>query len=136
MSPELAALVVAALVQMLTFVAMAIPANLELGPGKTISPRDKDSMPVPLEELVSKRIGRLFRAFNNHTEWLILFAIGALAIHLTGKSTAFTVACAWLYVAARVSYVPAYFFGLSPWRSYIWFVGFLATICLLVAPLL
>ena len=35
----------------------------------------------------------------------------------------------------RVLYVPAYYFGLSPWRSLIWFVGFGATMAMLLATL-
>jgi uncharacterized MAPEG superfamily protein len=34
-----------------------------------------------------------------------------------------------------VLYVPAYAFGLSPWRSLIWAVGFLATTLMLVTAL-
>ncbi|MEO0486227.1 MAG: MAPEG family protein [Pseudomonadota bacterium] len=136
MTPELTALTLAALLQMATFIALAIPANIELGSGKTTSPRDKDRMPEPLQDMVSPKIARLFRAFNNHTEWLILFAIAALTIHVTGQSTPFTAACAYTYLAARVAYVPAYYFGLSPWRSYIWFVGFLATAAMLIAALI
>ena len=33
------------------------------------------------------------------------------------------------------SSVPAYALGLRPWRSVIWFVGFLATLTLLIAAL-
>ncbi|MDP1577536.1 MAG: MAPEG family protein, partial [Cypionkella sp.] len=38
--------------------------------------------------------------------------------------------------AARVLYVPAYAFGLRPWRSAIWAVGFFATLTLIVAALI
>ncbi|MEO0664213.1 MAG: MAPEG family protein, partial [Pseudomonadota bacterium] len=37
--------------------------------------------------------------------------------------------------AARVAYVPAYYFGLAPWRSIIWFIGFAATALMLLAAL-
>lgn len=136
MTPELTALTLAALWQMVTFVALSIPANLELGPGKTMSPRDPDRLGKPLIEQVSPKLGRLFRAFNNHTEWLILFAIAALVIHTTGQSSPFTAACAYTYLAARIAYVPAYVLGLVPWRSLIWMVGFVATTLMLIAALL
>ena len=37
---------------------------------------------------------------------------------------------------ARILYVPAYYYGLNPWRSLIWAVGFLATLLMLLAALL
>ena len=40
------------------------------------------------------------------------------------------------YGAARVLYIPAYYFGWVPWRSLIWAVGFLATTLMLLAALL
>ncbi|MDG1803357.1 MAG: MAPEG family protein, partial [Paracoccaceae bacterium] len=40
MTPELIALTLAALLQAVQFALMAIPANMELGVGRTMSPRD------------------------------------------------------------------------------------------------
>ncbi|MFY9206262.1 MAG: MAPEG family protein, partial [Yoonia sp.] len=31
---------------------------------------------------------------------------------------------------------PAYYFGWTPWRSYIWFVGFFATLAILVTAII
>ncbi|MEM6577017.1 MAG: MAPEG family protein, partial [Pseudomonadota bacterium] len=42
----------------------------------------------------------------------------------------------WAYLAARLLYIPAYYFGWAPWRSYIWMVGFAATSLMLIAVLL
>jgi uncharacterized MAPEG superfamily protein len=55
---------------------------------------------------------------------------------MSGQNSALTGACAWVYLAARVLYVPAYFFGWSPGRSIIWAVGFFATLILLIAALI
>ena len=41
----------------------------------------------------------------------------------------------WLYLAARVLYIPAYAFGWAPWRSYLWALGLLATVIMLMAAL-
>jgi uncharacterized MAPEG superfamily protein len=136
MSAELTALTLAALLQVVQFGLMAVPANLELGVGKTASPRDRDRLGGSVEDLLSIRTARLYRALNNHFEGLILFSIACIAVTLGDKSTTFTGACAYVYLIARVAYIPAYAFGLSPWRSYIWFVGFGATTCMLVAALL
>lgn len=136
MTPELTALTLAAILQIGQITLMAVPANLELGTGKTLSPRDLDRLGKPLMEQVSRRTARLHRAMNNHFEGLILFSIAVLVVTLASKSTPFTAACAYVYLGARVLYVPAYAFGWVPWRSLIWSVGLLATLLLLVAALL
>jgi uncharacterized MAPEG superfamily protein len=94
MTPELTALTLAALLQVVQFVLLSVPANLELGPTKTASPRDRDRMGGSLEEQLSTKTGRL-RALNNHFEGLILFGIACTVITVSGQSTGFTAACAW-----------------------------------------
>lgn len=136
MTPELTALTLAALLQVVQYVLMAVPANLELGPGKTLSPRDPGRLGQPLIDQVSPGTGRLFRALNNHFEGLILFTIACVVVTLADQSTPLTTGCAWTYLAARVLYIPAYYFGWVPWRSLIWAVGFLATTLMLLAALL
>jgi len=131
MTPELTALTLAALLQALQFLLYAVPANLELGPGYTMSARDRE----PSKPL-SEKTARLGRALNNHFEGLILFTIACVTITLADKSTAVTAACAYAYLAARVLYIPAYYYGLRPGRSLIWAVGFLATLLMLLAALL
>ena len=135
MTPELTALALAGLLQVVQFALMSIPANLELGPGKTLGPRDPDRLGRPLVEQVSPRTGRLFRALDNHFEGLILFTLAVVVVTLSGQSSGFTAACGWTYLIARVLYVPAYAFGLVPWRSLIWMVGFSATTLMLLAAL-
>jgi uncharacterized MAPEG superfamily protein len=130
MTPELTALTLAALLQAVQFALMAIPANRELGHRYTASPRDTDRRAE-----LSPRTARLLRALDNHFEALILFTIAVLVVTLSGQSTAFTQTCAWVYLIARVLYVPAYAFGWVPWRSVIWTAGFLASIAMLIAVL-
>jgi uncharacterized MAPEG superfamily protein len=136
MTPELTALALAGLLQVVQYVLMSVPANLELGPGKTLGPRDPDRLGKPLVEQVSPRTGRLYRALDNHFEGLILFTLAVVVVTLSGQSTALTAACAWTYLAARILYVPAYAFGLVPWRSVVWLVGFAATALMLLAALI
>lgn len=136
MTPELTVLALAALLQGVQFILMAVPANLELGPAKTAGPRDLDRLGKPLIEQVSPRTGRLFRALDNHFEALILFTIAVVVITLGDKGTGFSAICAWAYLAARVLYIPAYYFGLAPWRSLIWFVGFTSTMLMILSALI
>ncbi len=133
MTPELTALALAGLLQVAQYILMSIPANLELGPRKTLGPRDDAA---DLQEQLSPRTARLFRALDNHFEGLILFTLAVVVVTLSGASSGFTAACAWTYLAARALYVPAYAFGLTPWRSVIWLAGFVATAAMIVAALL
>ncbi len=136
MTTELYVLTLAALLQVVQYVLMAVPANLELGVGKTLSPRDPDRMDKPLQEQMSPVTGRLYRALNNHFEGLILFTIAVVVVTLADQSSPVTRFCAHTYLIARLIYIPAYAQGLRPWRSLIWFVGFAATVTMLIAALI
>lgn len=131
MTPELIVLLLAALLAVVQLGWNAVRANLEVGPAWFLTPRD-DAPPQPL----STGLGRLKRAYENHMETLPLFAIAAIVVTLAGASSGLTVACAWIYLGARVLFVPAYRFGWMPWRSAIWAAGFAATVLMLLAALI
>ena len=131
MTPELTALTLAGLLQCLQFAAFAVPANRELGVGYTSSPRD-----IPPSRQLSIGTARLQRALNNHFEGLILFTLAVVVVPLSGQSTPVTQTAAWVYLGARILYVPAYYLGWRPGRSAIWAVGFFATLTLLLAALI
>ena len=130
MTPELTALALAALLQAMQFVLYAIPANLELGPGYTMSARDR-----PPSREMSARTARLGRALNNHFEGLILFTIAVLVVTPGQAASPFTATCAWGYLSARMLYIPAYAYDLRSWRSLVWAVGFFATLLMILASL-
>ncbi|GFE63247.1 MAPEG family protein [Litoreibacter roseus] len=129
MTTELYILTLAALLQVVQFVLMAIPANLQLGTKTTAGPRDE---PLPLSGVA----GRLKRAMDNHFEGLILFTIAVVVVTLADQSSPVTEWCAHAYLVARILYIPAYAQGLAPWRSVIWMVGFIATLIMLIAALI
>ncbi|ANB35782.1 putative MAPEG superfamily protein [Rhodovulum sulfidophilum] len=131
MTPELTALALAILVQAVQFVLMAIPANMELGTEYTTSPRD-----TPPDQQLSRRTGRMQRALNNHFEGLILFTAAVVLVTVSDQSSWFTALCAWIYLIARIAYVPAYIRGWVPGRSMIWAAGFAATILMTLAALI
>lgn len=131
MTPELTALALAGLLQAVQFAVFAIPANLQLGTGYTSSPRDR-----PPSRQLSLSTARLQRALSNHFEGLILFTLAVVVVTLGNQSSTVTQYAAYIYLAARVLYVPAYAFGLRPWRSAIWAVGFFASLTMIVAALI
>jgi len=126
MTPELTALAIAGLVQYAQFFLLAVVTNLTVSPRWTMGPRDE-----PIDAPI--KVGRLNRALSNHFEGLVLFTIAVVVITLADKGTGLTATCAWIYVASRILYVPAYFFGLSPWRTFAWAPGFIATLIMLLS---
>ena len=131
MTPELTALALSGLLQAGLFVLFATPANMELGPKYTTSPRD-----VPPKRPMSVTTARMQRALNNTFEALILFTLAVVVVTVGGQSSPLTVLCAWVFLAARVLYIPAYWFGWAPGRSAIWGVGYLASIVMTLAALI
>jgi len=131
MTSELTALALAGLLQAVQFCLYAVRANLDLGPGYTMSARDR----APSRDL-SELGGRLQRALNNHFEGLILFTLAVVVVTLSDQSTKFTATCAYIYLIARVAYVPAYALGLQPWRTLIWIAGFAASLFMILAALI
>lgn len=136
MPTEITVLALAGLLQAAQFALLSVKANIEIGSGRLMSPRDPQRLDSPLESRMSVGTGRLHRAFNNHFEGLILFTLAVVVVTLGDAASSFTAGCAWVYLVARMLYVPAYWLGLSPWRSLVWFAGFLATVAMIAAALL
>ena len=119
----------AALLQLVQYILMAVPVNLQMGVAYTAGNRDEQRQPTGIP-------GRLKRALDNHFEALIMFSIAVLIVVLGEASSSVTEICAWTYLWARVLYIPAYASGIFLLRSAIWSVGFLATAVMLIAALL
>ena len=131
MPTELTVLALAGLLQAAQFTIMAVFANRDLGTGYTMGPRDHEP-----SRAISPLTGRLRRALANHFEGLILFTLAVVVVTLGAQSSSITAACAWLYLLARVLYVPAYALAWNPWRSVIWAIGFAATMIMILAALI
>ena len=129
MTTELTVLTLAGLLWVVQFTAYLAAGHGKIDLGHAIGPRD-----TPFDK--PGVCGRLHRALSNHTEGLVLFGIAALVLTVSGQSSGFTAACSWIYLIARILYVPAYAFGWTPWRTVIWIVGLLATTVMLLAAVL
>jgi uncharacterized MAPEG superfamily protein len=66
---------------------------------------------------------RLRRAFRNFMETFVFFAVIVIALSLADKSSAHSVNGAWIYLGARLLYVPCYAFGIKYVRSAVWAVS-------------
>lgn len=130
MTPELLALSATAFVQFATVVIAQRGLERDVGHDGNLGTREG------IEDRLSPRTQRLRRASANFTENIGPFLIAVLVVVLADKTSLLTAVLAWVFVAARIFYVPAYARGWVPWRSYIWFTGFLATVALLVIGVL
>ena len=128
MTPEITVLTFAGLLQIVQFAVYSVIARRQVGNRAALGPRD-----TAIE--LTGTAGRAQRAMNNHFEALILFTIATLVVVLGEAASPLTVTMGWLYLAARVLYIPAYAFGWAPWRSYLWALGLLATVIMLMAAL-
>ncbi len=79
--------------------------------------------------------GRAERALDNHLTALALFTAAVVAVMLRGEQSWVTATSAWVFLFARLAYIPAYLQGWSPGRSIVWAVGFAATALMLLAAL-
>lgn len=129
MTPELTVLGLAAILQFGQITLAGWVMNRDVGVDYNAGPRDSQPEFSPLT-------GRLRRAVDNHFEALILFTIAVVVVTLSGAASALTATCAWLYLAARILYVPAYAFGWTPWRSVIFGIGAAATLVMIVTALI
>ena len=128
MTPELTVLALDAILQAAQICVAAASMNRDTGVEYNASPRDEQPQ-------FSVLTGRLRRAVDNHFEAIALFTIAVVVVTLSGSGSTLTAACAWIYLVARVLYVPAYAFGWSPWRSAIYVIGAAATGVMILAAL-
>lgn len=116
----------------LAIVQILLPATSrtqETGLAYNAGARDRPGPPV------GTVTGRLQRAQNNLFETLPLFAIAILVAHSAGREGTLTLIGAWLYLIARVAYVPLYAMGIPVIRSIVWGASLLGLILVIVAIL-
>lgn len=78
---------------------------------------------------------RLQRAQANLFETLPLFAAAVLIAHVAGVQGALTLWGCWLYLAARIVYVPLYAAGIPMLRTLVWLVSMAGLVMILYALL-
>lgn len=116
----------------LALVQVMLPAllrNRETGMGYNAGPRDEAGPPV------GKLTGRMRRAQSNLFETLPVFAAAVLIAHVAGRDNVLTAWGAWLYLVARVVYVPLYAAGVPYLRSLVWLIS-MAGIVLILIPII
>ena len=82
--------------------------------------RDEDKQ--PLNDIA----GRLDRARGNFLETLPLAIIALGGVVVAGKASDLTATAAWIWLGARLVYLPLYWTGVPKVRTYVWAVSLLA----------
>jgi uncharacterized MAPEG superfamily protein len=103
-----------------------ITATAELGSAWNAGPRDEGLT------VTGPFAGRAERALKNYLETFPALIGLALALFVTGKTGGWGAAGAWLWLAARVVYIPLYLFGVSYIRSLVWTVSAVGLTIMLV----
>lgn len=116
----------------LALVQILLPSTLrtqETGARYNMSARDGAAPPArPVT-------ARLQRAQANLFETLPLFAAAVLIAHVSGTQGSLTLWGCWLYLLARVVYVPLYAAGIPVLRTLVWLVS-LAGLAMILYALL
>ncbi|TCK29095.1 putative MAPEG superfamily protein [Ancylobacter aquaticus] len=116
----------------LALIQVLLPAmwrNRETGTDYNTGPRDTPGPPVGIVT------GRLQRAQANLFETLPVFAAVVLIAHVAGREGALTFWGAWLYLGARIVYLPLYALGVPRLRSLAWTVSLAGIVLVLLAVL-
>jgi uncharacterized MAPEG superfamily protein len=91
----------------------------------------RDEQLPPLNPLA----GRLLRAQANYLETLPIAIIALLGVVVAGKTSALTATAAWIWLAARIIYLPLYGAGTPKVRTLVWAVATLAILTVLAVLL-
>ncbi|MGX7896853.1 MAPEG family protein [Tsuneonella sp. HG222] len=125
MQPEILILALAA-VLLVVHVQVAIRAKTkQYGVEWNMGARDAD-MPPP-----DPVVGRLERARDNFLETLPLAIIALFGVVLAGKTSTATAAAGWIWLGARVIYLPLYWTGVPKVRTFVWLAGTVAILLVL-----
>ncbi|MBO9602010.1 MAG: MAPEG family protein [Novosphingobium sp.] len=74
---------------------------------------------------------RLERARNNYLETLPIAMIALFGVVLAGKANGLTALAGWVWLGARVVYLPLYWAGVPKVRTLVWLVATLALLAVL-----
>ena len=112
-------------VLLLAQVLLQAVSTYDLGP-YLLGPRDDN------RQSGNVMAGRLKRALENLLETYPAFVALALALAVTGKTGGIAATGAWVWLTARVVYVPLYAFGVPAVRTLAWVVSVIGLLMMLV----
>jgi uncharacterized MAPEG superfamily protein len=113
-------------VLLLVHIVVQAVSIYDLGRSYLLGPRDKE------RQSGNVMAGRLKRALENLLETYPAFVALALALALTGKTGGIAATGAWVWLAARVVYLPLYAFGVPAVRTLAWVVSIVGLLMMLL----
>ena len=99
--------------------------------GKQWNMGARDESLPPLNDIA----GRLDRARANFIETFPIAIVALLGITVAGRNSDLTCVAAWVWLAARVIYLPLYWAGVPGVRTIVWLIATLSLLVLLGALL-
>ena len=130
MSSEITVLALAGVLLVVHIFAAVHYKTRQYGKDWNMGARD-ENLP-PLNDIA----GRLERARDNFLETLPLAIIALFGVVLAGKASEWTALAAWVWLGARMIYLPLYWTGVPKIRTYVWGVGMLTLLYILGVLLL
>ena len=130
MSSEITVLALAGVLLVVHIFSAVHYKTRQYGKDWNMGARDED-LP-PLNDIA----GRLERARDNFLETLPLAVIALFGVVVAGKASEWTALAAWVWLGARMIYLPLYWTGVPKIRTYVWGVGMLALLYILGVLLL
>jgi uncharacterized MAPEG superfamily protein len=129
MTPELAALAWGCILAFVHIFAAVRVKTRQYGTKWNMGARDEELLPPqPI-------VGRLARAQANFFETFPIFAAAALIVAVAGLADRWTAIGAWLWLGARIVYLPLYAFGVPVMRTIAFLIS-VAGIALVLRPAL
>jgi uncharacterized MAPEG superfamily protein len=130
MTPELTVLALGCVLLLAHILIAGRYRTAQYGKDWNMGARDADMPPL------NPVAGRLLRAQANYQETFPLAAALLLAVTVAGKASDITAIAAWVWLAARLVYLPLYWTGVPKVRTLVWSLGLLALLVLLGGLLL
>ncbi|AKQ42872.1 membrane protein [Aurantiacibacter atlanticus] len=122
MPAELTVLGLAAILLLVHIFAAIRYKTQQYGKEWNMGARDEDLQPL------NDVAGRLDRARGNFLETLPLAIIALGGVVIADKASTLTAIAAWIWLGARVIYLPLYWAGIPKVRTLIWLIALLALI--------
>lgn len=123
---------IAALGALLLFIHVFIAVRFktaQYGRKWNIGARD-EALPAP-----NALTGRLVRAQANFAETFPIAIVALLGVVIAGRTSAWTAFGGWIWLAARLVYLPLYWAGVPVIRTIVWTIGMIG-LAMVIWPLL
>ena len=123
---------IAALGALLLFVHVFVAVRYktaQYGRAWNVSARD-DALPLP-----NPVTGRLMRAQANFQETFPIAAVALLGVVIAGRTSEWTALGGWIWLGARLVYLPLYWAGIPVIRTLVWTVSMVG-VAMVIRPLL